>query len=77
MATIIYHEKLIKAKTLPPVRNNIWTGEVKDMEEKNKEKEEFHKDKNCFDCKRLFECKGKPRYITNCVSYEKRIKNGK
>ena len=40
------------------------------MEEKTKDKPDLVKDKECINCQKFFECKGKKRGVTNCVNFE-------
>ena len=35
------------------------------------------KDRECVSCKRAFNCKGKPPWVTACLCYEKRLTDGK
>ena len=40
------------------------------MEEKTKDKPDFVKDKECINCQKFFDCKGKMRGVTNCINFE-------
>lgn len=34
------------------------------------------KNQECVSCKKMFECKGKPRSVERCINYEERKNNG-
>lgn len=45
--------------------------EVRTMEKKE-EQIELIKNMECVSCRKMFDCKGKPRDIDRCVNYEQR-----
>lgn len=36
---------------------------------------ELIKNQECVGCKKMFDCKGKPRNVTACVNFEERTRN--
>ena len=40
------------------------------MEDNTKDKPDLVKDKECINCNRLFDCKGKMRGVTHCINFE-------
>lgn len=34
------------------------------------------KDKECLQCEKFFDCKGKPKEVTECLQFEERKKRG-
>ena len=38
----------------------------------NKDEKPLKKDRECAECKKLFDCPGKPRNVTRCLCFERR-----
>lgn len=42
----------------------------------NTEEKPLKKDRECAECRKLFDCKGKPEHVERCLQFERVKENG-